>query len=36
MARTPKFKAIETPRGWMVSIPKGMTSGAKRKRKYFK
>ena len=35
MARAPKFKVIETPKGWMVSIPKAMSSTGERKRKYF-
>lgn len=35
MARIPEFNAIETPRGWMVSIPAAMTATGKRKRKYF-
>lgn len=32
---TPKFTPIETPKGWMVSIPAAMTSAGRRKRKYF-
>lgn len=35
MARAPKFKAIKTPGGWMVSIPQGMTATGERKRRYF-
>ncbi|MCE5310456.1 MAG: hypothetical protein LLG20_22695 [Acidobacteriales bacterium] len=35
MARVPEFHAVETPRGWMVSIPAGMTATGKRRRKYF-
>ena len=35
MSRSPEFHVIETPRGWMVSIPPATTSTGKRKRKYF-
>jgi integrase len=35
MARIPQFHPVETPRGWMVSIPQGMTATGKRRRKYF-
>lgn len=35
MARIPEFNAVETPRGWMVSIPAAMTATGQRKRKYF-
>ena len=35
MARIPEFNAVETPRGWMVSIPAAMTATGKRRRKYF-
>jgi integrase len=35
MARTPQFTPVETPQGWMVSIPQSMTATGKRRRKYF-
>jgi integrase len=35
MARTPQFTPVETPQGWMVSIPQAMTATGKRRRKYF-
>jgi integrase len=35
MARIPEFNAVDTPHGWMVSIPANMTATGQRKRKYF-
>lgn len=35
MARIPQFKVKETPKGWVVSMPKSMTATGERSRKYF-
>lgn len=35
MPRSPNFQPVETPKGWMVSIPANMTSEGKRVRKFF-
>lgn len=35
MPRTPDFNPVETPRGWMVSVPPSLTAKGKRKRRYF-
>jgi hypothetical protein len=35
MARSPKFNVVETPKGWMVSIPAAMNAAGRRQRKYF-
>ena len=35
MALNPKFAVVETPSGWMVSIPANMTGAGKRIRKFF-
>ena len=35
MPRAPKFDPIETPAGWMVSIPPSMAADRKRHRKFF-
>ena len=35
MPKRPDFDPVETERGWMVSIPPGMTAAGKRVRKYF-
>lgn len=36
MPRTPTFAVIETPKGWMVSVPPAMSASGKRVRKYHK
>lgn len=36
MPRTPSFAVIETPKGWMVSVPPAMSASGKRVRKYHK
>lgn len=33
--KTPEFNVIDTPSGWMVSVPAAMTGNGKRKRKFF-
>lgn len=35
MPKRPSFKPIPTESGWMVSIPKNMSTSGKRERKYF-
>lgn len=35
MPKRPNFAAIETPSGWMVSIPANMTGTGKRERRFF-
>jgi integrase len=35
MPKRPNFQPIETPRGWMVSVPPAMAPDGKRQRKYF-
>ena len=35
MPRTPSFKIIPTPKGFMISVPPSMTASGKRVRKYF-
>jgi integrase len=36
MPKIPDFNVVETPRGWMVSVPPMLSSTGKRKRKYWK
>ena len=36
MSVTPKFTAVETPKGWMVSVPGNLSSTGRRVRKFFK
>lgn len=35
MPRRPSFKPLETPDGWMVSIPESMSGTGKRKKRHF-
>lgn len=35
MPRRPSFKPLETPDGWLVSIPESMSGTGKRKKRYF-
>jgi hypothetical protein len=35
MSQSPKFNVVETPKGWMVSIPAAMNGEGRRIRKYF-
>jgi len=35
MARRPDFVPVETTKGWMVSVPGGMTATGKRRRRFF-
>ena len=36
MSVTPKLTAVETPKGWMVSVPGNLSSTGRRVRKFFK
>lgn len=35
MPRRPNFQPVQTPKGWMVSVPAAMSAGGKRTRKFF-
>ena len=35
MAKRPDFEPLESPRGWVVNVPKSMTTTGQRARKYF-
>ncbi len=36
MARIPKFKVVDTPRGWCVNLPASMSPSGRRERHYHK